>query len=93
MTNKRHLSRKVEAESGHTRRQFIGGALATVAACPLAGSVAARAADGSTDTMLLWIGAATVNITPGPPVALTGFQTVRITSTIQSPLTANVLAL
>ena len=41
----------------------------------------------------LWIGAATADITPPPPVALTGFQTVRIARTIQSPLTANVLAL
>ena len=93
MTNKRHLSRKLESESGHSRRQFIGGALATIAACPLVGSLAALAADGSTGTTLLWIGAATVDITPKPPVALTGFQTVRITSTIQSPLTANALAL
>ena len=33
------------------------------------------------------------DITPNTPAALTGFQTVRITSTIQSPLTANVLAI
>ena len=64
-----------------------------LAACPLVRSVAALAADDSTDTTQLWIGAATIDITPKPPVALTGFQTVRITSTIQSPLTANVLAL
>ena len=41
----------------------------------------------------LWIGAATADITPRPPVGLDGFQTVRITRTIQSPLTASVLAL
>lgn len=41
----------------------------------------------------LWIGAATADITPPPPVALTGFQTVRMARTIQSPLAANVLAL
>ncbi len=91
--NRRQLPRKFQPQSGSTRRQFIGGALAAVAACPILGSVAAMAADGPAGTTKLWIGAATADITPKPPVALTGFQTVRITSTIQSPLTANVLAL
>lgn len=38
----------------------------------------------------LWIGAATVDITPNPPVALAG---LRVASTIQSRCMANVLAL
>ena len=38
----------------------------------------------------LWIGAATADITPTPPVVLEGLQVVRA---IHSPLTANVLAL
>ncbi|MHB8860783.1 MAG: hypothetical protein ACYC6N_00155 [Pirellulaceae bacterium] len=87
------LSRKTEPQGGYSRRQFIGGALATVAACPVLGSVAALAAEDPAGRTQLWIGAASADITPKPPVALTGFQTVRITSTIQSPLTANVLAL
>ena len=41
----------------------------------------------------LRIGAATADITPPLPVALTGFQSVRLTSKIQSRLAASVLAL
>jgi hypothetical protein len=59
----------------------------------LLGTASSLAAEGQTPKAELWIGAATADITPKPPVALTGFQTVRITRTIQSPLTANVLAL
>ena len=43
------------------------------------------AAESPAPKAKLWIGAATADITPTPPVALTGFQTVRITRTIQSP--------
>jgi hypothetical protein len=48
--------------------------------------VPARAAE-------LWIGTATVNITPDRPVPLTGNTTVRISTDVLSPCTANVLAL
>jgi len=51
------------------------------------------AAESPAPQAKLWIAAATADITPRLPAALTGFQTVRITRTIQSPLTANVLAL
>jgi hypothetical protein len=93
MTNERHASRTLVSGIGHSRRQFIGGTLATVAGYPMLGAVAALGADRAPGQTQLRIGAASVDITPKPPVALTGFQTVRITSTIQSPLTANVLAL
>lgn len=49
----------------------------------LATGTTARAAE-------LWIGTATADITPTPPVVLEGLQVVRA---IHSPLTANVLAL
>jgi hypothetical protein len=54
---------------------------------------AAALAAGSPAKTKLWIAAATADITPKLPATLTGFQTVRITRTVQSPLTANVLAL
>lgn len=76
-----------------SRRQFIGGLLAATVASGAVSCRSAQAAENSQATARLWIGTASVDITPPPPVALTGFQTVRITSTIQSPLTANVLAL
>ena len=41
----------------------------------------------------LYIGAATADITPDGPVALTGMQTVRVSQRIHSRCTANVLAL
>jgi len=41
----------------------------------------------------LWIGAATADITPDEPVPLTGHRSVRISKSIQSRCTANVLAL
>lgn len=41
----------------------------------------------------LWVGTAWVDITPPLPVALTGFQTVRMATKQVTPLTANVLAL
>jgi len=77
----------------YSRRRFLGGVLAAVAAGLLLEAGAALAAESTTPQPELWIGAATADITPEPPVALTGFQSVRITHTIQSPLTANVLAL
>ena len=84
------ISRK---KIGHSRRWFLGGAMASVAAGSLLETAAAFGAENPTTKAELWIGAATADITPKPPVALTGFQSVRITRTIQSPLTANVLAL
>jgi len=56
-------------------------------------AMAAPADEAAAPHATLWIGAATADITPPPPVALTGFQTVRLARTIQSPLAANVLAL
>jgi len=41
----------------------------------------------------LWIGAATADITPDEPVPLTGHRSVRISKSILSRCTANVLAL
>ena len=41
----------------------------------------------------LWIGGATVDITPDKPVALDGHRNLRISKNIQSPLTATALAL
>jgi hypothetical protein len=41
----------------------------------------------------LWIGAATADITPERPVALTGGRTAPISKGVNSPVTANVLAL
>jgi len=50
---------------------------------------AASVASGSE----LWIGAAAADITPDEPVPLTGFRSVRISKSIHSRCTANVLAL
>ncbi len=90
-----HEQRAVQSVPHHgcSRRQFLRGAGAVAVAGPALEAAAALAAEGPTGTRQLWIGAAAADITPRPPVALTGFQTVRVTSTIQSPLTANVLAL
>jgi hypothetical protein len=63
------------------------------AAVGLLAAAATLAADGPATKPKLWVGAATADITPKPPVALTGFQSVRLTRTIQSPLMASVLAL
>lgn len=41
----------------------------------------------------LWVGAATVDITPEKPVALTGQRRVRIAKEAETPITATVLAL
>jgi hypothetical protein len=50
-------------------------------------------AETSTRGSELWIGTATADITPDKPIPLTGFRTVRISKTIHSRCTANVLAL
>jgi hypothetical protein len=78
-------------ESRFSRRRLLGaGALASAA---LALDAATLLAAENPAHSTLWIGTATADITPPPPVALTGFQTVRLTHKIQTPLTANVLAL
>ena len=41
----------------------------------------------------LWIGKATADITPDGPVPLTGYRSVRISRSVHSRCTANVLAL
>jgi hypothetical protein len=41
----------------------------------------------------LWVGAATVNITPDKPVALDGHRNLRISNKVESPLSATALAL
>lgn len=78
---------------GCSRRQFLGSAMVATAAGMLVETAGTFAEEVPTTKSKLWIGAATVDITPPLPVALTGFPTVRLTHTIQSPLTANVLAL
>ncbi len=81
-------------ESHYSRRRFLAATLAAASACPLLGPASVHAArSAAAPAAGLCIGTAAADITPTPPVALTGFQTVRLTSTIQSPLTANVLAL
>ena len=75
------------------RRQFLGSTLAAATVGTLLRTPDLDAAQSPPADSQLWIGTATADITPTLPAALTGFQTVRITNTIQSPLTANVLAL
>jgi hypothetical protein len=87
------LSPKTEKKAGPSYRQFFGGALAIAVAGLLLETTTVPAAENPSSKAKLLIGAATADITPELPAALTGFQTVRITRTIQSPLTANVLAL
>ena len=77
--------------TGPSRRQFLGGTL--IAANALLRDIEMCPAGEPAPATRLWIGSATTDITPDLPVALTGFQTVRLTRTIQSRLTANVLAL
>jgi len=62
--------------------------LALAAVVALGGTVqsAARAAE-------LWVGTATVDITPERPVALSGQRRVRIAKQAETPITATVLAL
>jgi len=91
--NSSHLWQTTRKKIGGWRRRFLGGVLVAVAMGSLLQTVPSPAAELPAVKPKLWIGAATADITPTPPVALTGFQTVRITRTIQSPLTANVLAL
>jgi hypothetical protein len=90
MRGNRRSEVRSSAKTGSPRWFFRGllaaaGAVLAVAAAPAAENPAPKAR--------LWIGTAAADITPKPPVALTGFQSVRLTRKIQSPLTANALAL
>ncbi len=60
-----------------------------IAMCGVAVTLTASVAAGSE----LWIGAATADITPDEPVPLTGYRSVRLSKSIHSRCTANVLAL
>ncbi len=44
-------------------------------------------------TAELWIGGATVDITPDKPVPLDGHRNLRISNKVESPITATALAL
>ncbi len=83
----------IEKKIRPSRRRIAGAVLALAATCLLLETAATRAAESPSSKTTLLIGAATADITPKLPAALTGFQTVRIARTVQSPLTANVLAL
>ncbi|MFO7906979.1 MAG: hypothetical protein R6U98_30260 [Pirellulaceae bacterium] len=65
---------------------IVGLAVVTVLALGGTAPSAARAAE-------LWVGAATVDITPERPVALSGQRRVRISKEAETPITATVLAL
>lgn len=86
-------SEVIEKTTGHSRCHFLGRIIAVLAAGTLLATAAALAAELPATKATLWIGAATADITPPLPVALTGFQTVRLTRTMQSSLTAAALAL
>ncbi len=57
--------------------------------CATVAVLAACAASGAE----LWIGAAAADITPDEPVPLTGYRSVRLSKSVHSRCTANVLAL
>ena len=82
-----------EQEAGYSRRWFFGRALAVAALGPLLCVSLATADDVPATKAILLIGAASVDITPAGPVALAGQFDLRITRTVETPLTANVVAL
>ena len=86
-------SRTIQQKSGHSRRRFLGGAVGIAAAVPLLKTASALASEGPASKAKLLIGAATADITPDRPVPLTGYQAVRISQSVLSRSTANVLAL
>ncbi len=79
--------------SGATRRDFFRCTLAAAVTGTLLETEVTFAASAPAGKARLWIGAASADITPQPPVALTGFPSVRVTSKIESRLTVNALAL
>ncbi|MCU0960467.1 MAG: hypothetical protein MUF48_10205 [Pirellulaceae bacterium] len=82
-----------DAHTDPSRREFLGSTLAALAAAGvLSERSAATAQTPASASPSLWVGTASADITPPLPAALTGFQTVRIARTIQSPLQANVVA-
>ena len=87
------VSPRIEDNVRHSRRQFLGGAMAAVAAGSLLETAATLAADAPTGKAKLWIGAATTDVTPTGPVALLGQFNLRIAKTVETPLTANVIVL
>ena len=72
-------------DTGWFRLVFRGGIVALALVFVIVGTEA-RGSE-------LWFGAATADITPERPVPLTGFRSVRISKSIHSRCTANVLAL
>src|SRR3990170_4605849 len=78
---------------GYPRRWFFGRALAVAALGPLLCVSLATADDVPATKAILLIGAASVDITPAGPVALSGQFHLRINRTVETPLTANVVAL
>lgn len=88
-----HFLDKAGTRPEPARRSWLGGAIVAVVTGVLWMAAGTSATAAAEPPARLWIGTATADITPPLPVALTGFQTVRIARTIQSPLTANVLAL
>ena len=87
------VSPRIEDNVRHSRRQFLGGAMAAVAAGSLLETAATLAANAPTGKAKLWIGAATTDVTPTGPVALLGQFNLRIAKTVETPLTANVIVL
>jgi hypothetical protein len=84
-------------QEGYSRRRFLGGTLAAVAAGSLLETVATAAAEGADSAAPqageLHVGAAMISITPDKPTALAGQMHTRISRSVLSPVTANVLAL
>jgi len=82
-----------EQEAGYSRRRFLGGALAGAALGLLLSASVATAEDAPATESALWVGVASVDITPVGPVALSGQFNLRIARTVETPLTAKILAL
>lgn len=66
---------------------FLGAIL------PALGTTAAEPAKTTATPRELWIGAAVADITPDKPVALDGHRNLRVSTKVQSPVTATALAL
>jgi hypothetical protein len=83
----------VKQQAGCSRRRFLSRAAAVAAMGPLLCVSLATADDTPATKATLLIGAASVDITPAGPVALAGQFSLRIARTVETPLTANVIAL